>query len=184
MEETPRPVVMPSDKDGSLEGVRARMIGLLPRLRRFAVALTGTVADGDDLVQDTVERALRNLHQWETGTSLESWMFRIAKNRFIDNRRSAKRKAAVITEVSDTDLEKVAVDAPKAIEDKLTLKALAGALQSLPIEQREVVALVLINGASYREAADTLGIPIGTLTSRIARARESLAAALESSTWR
>lgn len=174
---------MPSDKDDSLEGVRAQIIGLLPRLRRFAVALTGSVADGDDLVQDTVERALKNLHQWEAGTSLDSWMFRIAKNRFIDSRRSARRTGAVMVEVSGAELENVALDAPKAIEDKLTLTALTRALQSLPVEQREAVALVLINGASYREAADTLGIPIGTLTSRIARARESLAAALGNTTW-
>ena len=174
---------MPLDKDDSLEGVRAQIIGLLPRLRRFAVALTGSVADGDDLVQDTVERALKNLHQWEAGTSLDSWMFRIAKNRFIDSRRSARRTGAVMVEVSGAELENVALDAPKAIEDKLTLTALTRALQSLPVEQREAVALVLINGASYREAADTLGIPIGTLTSRIARARESLAAALGNATW-
>ncbi len=174
---------MPSDRDGSLDGVRAQIVGLLPRLRRFAVALTGTVADGDDLVQDTVERALKNLNQWEVGTSLDSWMFRIAKNRFIDSRRAAKRKQSVIVEVSDKERESVILDGPETIENNLTLTALTGALQSLPVDQREAVALVLINGASYREAADALGIPIGTLTSRVARARANLAAALGGAIW-
>lgn len=174
---------MPSDRDSSLDGIRAQMIGLLPRLRRFAIALTGTVADGDDLVQDTVERALKNLDQWEAGTRLDSWMFRIAKNRFIDSRRAARRNEAVLVEALDKERESTTLDGSKAIEDRLTLTALIRALQSLPVEQREVVALVLIDGASYREAADALGIPIGTLTSRIARARESLASALGGSTW-
>lgn len=174
---------MPSDRDGSLDGVRAQIVGLLPRLRRFAVALTGTVADGDDLVQDTVERALKNLNQWEVGTSLDSWMFRIAKNRFIDSRRAAKRKQSVIVEVSDKERESVILDGPETIENNLTLTALTGALQSLPVDQREAVALVLINGASYREAADALGIPVGTLTSRVARARANLAAALGGAIW-
>jgi RNA polymerase sigma-70 factor (ECF subfamily) len=169
---------MPSKRESSLDGVRAQIIGLLPRLRRFAIALTGTVADGDDLVQDTVERALKSLHQWEAGTSLDSWMFRIAKNRFIDNRRAVKRRGAVMVELPDKERESVSRDGPKAIEDNLAVATLMRALQSLPVEQREAVALVLIDGASYREAADALEIPVGTLTSRIARARERLVSVL------
>lgn len=165
---------MPWEMDPSLDLIRGQIVALLPRLRRFAIALTGSVTDGDDLVQDTVERALKNLHNWQAGTRLDRWMFRIAKNRFVDGRRSARREGLVTT----SGLEEAggaSVDGEDVMLSRLTLNATAVALGRLPVEQREAVALVLIDGASYREAADLLGIPIGTLASRIARARESLA---------
>ena len=168
---------MQSQKDPSLDPIRAQMIALLPRLRRFAIALTGSVADGDDLVQDTVERALRNLHHWEAGTRLDSWMYRIARNRFIDGRRSARRENVVVTD-APAESAGVSVDGEGAVLSRLTLSAVSAALERLPVEQREAVALVLIDGLSYREAAELLEVPIGTVTSRIARARESLAAAM------
>jgi RNA polymerase sigma-70 factor (ECF subfamily) len=177
MEEKQPAIVRHPEMDPSLEPIRAQMIALLPRLRRFAIALTGSIADGDDLVQDTVERALKGLHMWEKGTRLDSWMFRIARNRFIDGRRGARREGTVIAEAPE-ELGSVSVDGEQAAMARLALKSLLTALDRLPVEQREAVALVLIDGASYREASDMLGIPIGTLTSRIARARESLATAL------
>jgi RNA polymerase sigma-70 factor (ECF subfamily) len=161
--------------DASLDTIRHQMVQLLPRLRRFAIALTGSAADGDDLVQDTVERALKNLHAWEPGSRLDSWMFRIAKNRFIDTRRSAKRGK---TETIETIDDYAALDGERAMQSHLTFQDTAKALQTLPVEQRQAVALVLVDGLSYREAADILEIPIGTLTSRIARAREALMTAL------
>ena len=161
--------------DASLDTIRHQMVQLLPRLRRFAVALTGSAADGDDLVQDTVERALKNLHAWEPGSRLDSWMFRIAKNRFIDTRRSAKRGKTETIESAD---EYAALDGERAMQSHLTFQGTAKALQALPVKQRQAVALVLVDGLSYREAADILEIPIGTLTSRIARAREALMTAL------
>jgi RNA polymerase sigma factor (sigma-70 family) len=170
-----RPPLGPLDMDASLDTIRHQMVQLLPRLRRFAVALTGSAADGDDLVQDTIERALKNLHAWEPGSRLDSWMFRIAKNRFIDTRRSAKRSK---TEAIETADDHVALDGEQAIQSHLAFRDTAKALQALPAEQRQAVALVLVDGLSYREAADILEIPIGTLTSRIARAREALTAAL------
>ncbi len=160
--------------DASTEAIRSQMLQLLPRLRRFCLALTGSVADGDDLVQDTVERALRHLHQWEPGTRLDSWMFRIARNRFLDARRAAKRERRVISG-SLEEAGGAVVDGERLVEAQLTLKAVGQALHTLPAEQREAVALVLIDGLPYREAADILQIPIGTLTSRIARARAALA---------
>ena len=175
-EERQQSFVMPPDMDAG--AIRAEMTGLLPRLRRFAIALTGTVTDGDDLVQDTVERALKNLHQWEVGTRLDNWMFRIARNRFLDIRRAARREGLVMQDVPEEVSNVVAFDGERAAEARLTITALRHALQALPDEQREAVGLVLIDGASYREAADTLGIPIGTLTSRLARARENLASVL------
>jgi len=177
MEEKHPAIVMHSEVDPSFDPIRDQIVALLPRLRRFAIALTGSVTDGDDLVQDTVERALRNLHHWEAGTRLDGWMFRIARNRFIDGRRSAKREALVMTDAPE-ESARASVDGEKTVLSRLTLSELISALARLPVEQREAVALVLIDGASYREAADFLGVPIGTLTSRIARARESLAAAM------
>jgi RNA polymerase sigma-70 factor (ECF subfamily) len=161
--------------DASLDTIRHQMVQLLPRLRRFAIALTGSAADGDDLVQDTVERALKNLHAWEPGSRLDSWMFRIAKNRFIDTRRSAKRGK---TETIETVDDYAALDGERAMQSHLTFQDTAKTLQTLPVEQRQAVALVLVDGLSYREAANILEIPIGTLTSRIARAREALMTAL------
>ena len=159
------------------EQVRAEMLALLPRLRRFAIALTGSVSDGDDLVQDTVERALKYLHTWESGTSLDKWMFRIARNRFIDGRRAARRAGEVVSDAPG-EMAGAMVDGEREVESRLALGAVDAALQALPLEQREAVALVLIDGVSYRDAAEQLGVPIGTLTSRIGRARQSLALAL------
>lgn len=156
------------------DDIRDQMVQLLPRLRRFATGLTGSVASGDDLVQDTVERALRNLHQWEPGTRLDSWMFRIAKNRFLDIRRSQKRSGIAAMDVPE-DAPAVVSDGARGTEAHLMLGGVVQALDGLPTEQREALLLVAIEGLSYRDAADILEIPIGTLTSRIARAREALA---------
>ena len=171
------PAVVGKSGMESPETIRAQMVQLLPRLRRFAIALAGSQADGDDLVQDTVERALKNLHTWEPGTRLDSWMFRIAKNRFLDGRRSAKRARMVAIDAPQEAAE-VAEDGERAMQARLELRDVNTALQALPDEQRTVVALVLVDGLSYREAADILDIPIGTLTSRISRAREALALAV------
>lgn len=163
--------------DASTEAIRNEVLQLLPRLRRFCFALTGSAADGDDLVQDTVERALKHLHQWERGTRLDHWMFRIARNRFIDGRRAARRRGSVV--VSDNDnASQVSIDGEHQMEAHLMLMKVRQVLQGLPLDQREAVALVLIEGVSYRDAAELLDIPIGTLTSRISRARGVLASAM------
>lgn len=179
MEEHGPPNVESSRTDESIEAIRDRILQLLPRLRRFCIALSGSAADGDDLVQDTVERALKNLHTWEPGTRLDNWMFRIAKNRFVDGRRAARRQGVVTVDAPE-EAARVFTDGERLAESRLALKAVTAALRDLPQEQREVVTLVLIDGASYREAADILNIPIGTLTSRISRARAALTAAIGS----
>ena len=158
-------------KDAGPEAIRARMTAALPRLRRFALSLTGNAADADDLVQDTIERALRNLHKWKPDTKLESWMFRIAQNLWIDQTRARKVRAADPLDGAD-----VALDGARDAEARLTFAQTARAMQRLPEEQRAVVALVLIEGVAYREAAEILNVPLGTVTSRLARAREALAA--------
>lgn len=160
-------------KDASSETVRAEMIALLPRLRRFAASLTGNLSDADDLVQDTVERALKNLHRWQPGTRLDSWMYRIAQNLWIDTVRARRARPTVNADPPDSA---VAFDGARAAEAKLTFADTCAALGQLPEEQRAVVALVLIEGLSYRETSDILEIPIGTVTSRLARAREALSA--------
>ena len=160
--------------DASADSVRRQMTALLPRLRRFALALTGKPSDADDLVQDTVERALRHLHQWERGTRLDSWMFRIAQNLFIDQVRAKKRASAVMVSTFE-GAERVGFDGTQRAEARITFTDTMQALASLPNDQRTAIALVLIDGLSYRDAAQALEIPIGTLTSRLARAREALA---------
>lgn len=174
MEETCTSAVKQENMTRAADDIRDQIVQLLPRLRRFATGLTGSITDGDDLVQDTVERALKNLHQWEPGTRLDSWMFRIAKNRFLDIRRSRRRSGVVAIEVPE-DAPSVLSDGVRESEAHLMLGGAAQALQGLPQEQREALLLVVVDGLSYRDAADILEIPIGTLTSRIARAREALA---------
>ena len=149
------------------------MLAFLPRLRRFATALTGRTPDADDLVQDTVERALRNLDQFTTGTRMDSWLFRIAQNLWIDRLRSRKSRGQTV-EVEQAD--EVSIDGRRVVEARLMLGDTARGLAALPEEQRLVVALVLVDGLSYREAASVLQVPIGTVTSRLARGREALAA--------
>ena len=158
-------------KEESAEAIQRQMIALLPRLRRFATSLTGNLSDADDLVQDTVERALKNLHRWQEGTRLDSWMYRIAQNLWIDNVRSRRLRPTVEVDPQEAAL---AVDGARVMEAKLTFADTCRALAALPEEQRVVVALVLIEGQSYREAADILDLPMGTVTSRLARAREAL----------
>ena len=148
-------------------------MALLPRLRRFALALTGRSVEADDLVQDTVERALRNLNRFTPETRMDSWMFRIAQNLWIDRLRASKVRAGT---VNLDEAANASFDGVRAAEAHTLLSATLRALGELPEEQREVVALVLIEGISYRETAEILEIPIGTVTSRLARAREALAA--------
>lgn len=147
------------------------MVAILPRLRRFATALTGNFADADDLVQDTVERSLRHLHQWQSGTRLDSWMYRIAQNLWIDTVRARRSQPTVNIDPPET--AQIA-DGVRLVEAKLTFAQTCRALDELPDDQRAVVALVLIEGVSYRDAAEILQVPIGTVTSRLARARHAL----------
>jgi len=162
--------------DQPLDTVRRGIVALLPRLRRFALSLTGSASDADDLVQDAVERALRNLHRWQEGTRLDSWMFRLTQNLWIDTVRARGVRKAQSIETAE--IGHLAVDGVRETETRLTFADTNAALARLPEEQRAAVALVLVDGMSYRDAADVLGVPIGTLTSRLYRARAALAAAL------
>lgn len=152
------------------------MIVLLPRLRRFAYSLTGDLDKADDLVQDTCVRALANIAQWQAGTRLDSWMYRIAQNLWLDRVRSQKTRG----EVLDVEaLENISgSDGRNVTEGKLDLERVSRDITRLPRDQQVLIGLVCVDGLSYREAAEALGIPIGTVMSRLSRARKALGQAL------
>ena len=157
--------------------VRDEIAALLPRLRRFGRTLARNREDADDLVQIAVERALTHSHQWQPGTRLDSWMFRIMQNAWIDESRARARRQQ--TFVEEEAGEHVGVNPTDAQIDAIAVRK---AVTQLNDEQRAVVGLVLVEGLPYKEAADVLGIPIGTLTSRLARARDALQAILATPT--
>ena len=156
------------------EEISERIVELLPRLRRFARSLSRNQHDADDLVQSVVERAWRHLGQLKPGASLASWMFGIMKNAWIDDRRAKTRRGEVALPEDSGDHPAI-----PAADANANLWAVSEAMTQLPDEQRLAVALVLVEGLSYREAAAALDVPIGTLTSRLARGRSALATALE-----
>ncbi len=159
------------------EATRQQLVALLPRLRRFCIATTRSVEQGDDLAQSTVERALSRIGQWNQGTRLDSWMFRIAQNINIDQARSLKSRG---TQVDVEALESVAGDDGLAIvEGRDGLARARAAMAKLPEDQRALMALVVLDGRSYKEAAEVLGIPIGTVMSRIARTRAAISASVQ-----
>jgi RNA polymerase sigma factor (sigma-70 family) len=148
------------------------LTALLPRLRRFAHALARSPADADDLTQMTVERALRSQAQWQPGTRLDSWLYRIMRNLWIDTVRSRARKEKM--EAPAEEAEAIGDDPRDGMDASIDLKRVMAAMQRLPEEQREVVALILIEGFGYREAAEMLDLPIGTVSSRLVRGRTAL----------
>jgi RNA polymerase sigma-70 factor, ECF subfamily len=163
---------------GVTQQLRSELVGLLPRLRRFAYGLTGSMEDGDDLVQGACERALRRLDQFQPGTRLDSWMYRIVQNLWIDQRRA--RQARPEAGMEPTDLEALAVgDAEREMNSRLVLTSVQQAVAVLPEEQRTILLLVCVEGLSYKAAAEVLEIPLGTVMSRLARARLAVGRALE-----
>jgi RNA polymerase sigma-70 factor, ECF subfamily len=159
-----------------IEPIRERMVELLPRLRRFAYALTRNWDDGDDLVQETCARTLAKAHQWQEGTRLDSWMFRIAQNLWLDRVRAQRDRGESVTVEAIAD--HVDCDGREIAEQRLTLGAVGRNLAKLPHDQQVIIALVCIDGLAYREAAEVLEVPIGTVMSRLARARTALYAAM------
>ena len=154
---------------GRLNDMGQELLGLLPRLRRFARALTRHAADADDLVQVAIERALKHQQQWQADTSLDRWMYRIVRNAWIDEIRARKRRG------SHLDVDEMADVVPGEGSDALTdALSIQEAMARLPEEQCTAVSLVLVEGLSYKEAAEVMQVPIGTLTSRLARGRDAL----------
>jgi len=153
-----------------LDEFERALASLLPRLRRFAHGLTRDRADADDLTQRTAERALKARGQWQPGTNFDAWAYRIMRNLWIDTVRGRQRRDKWIApEEEGTDVG-IAGDA----ETQAELHFLMRAMDRLPDEQREAVALVMIEGLSYADAAEVLEVPAGTLTSRLVRGRQAL----------
>jgi RNA polymerase sigma-70 factor (ECF subfamily) len=158
----------------SAHHMQERLCELLPRLRRFARALTGDPHDADDLVQIALERALARASQWRRDDPLEAWVFGIVRNAWIDELRARRRKQQVFA--PEEAGERVGTS---PVDGQVAAMSVQAAVAKLPPEQREVIALVLVEGLAYREAAEVLGVPIGTVTSRLARGREALQGMLE-----
>lgn len=157
--------------------LRQDLVALLPRLRRFAYALTGSLDDADDVVQTACERALTRFDQFEPGTRLDSWMFRIVQTVTIDRARyNTRRKPGANID----DLVDMGMDARihESTEARMALERIREEMQNLSEDQRAVLVLVAIEGKSYQETADILGVPIGTVMSRLARARKYLLTAI------
>lgn len=158
------------------KSTRDQLVALLPRLRSFCMALARSADAGDDLAQATVERALSRIDQWHEGTRLDSWMYRIAQNISIDQARALKVRGV------RADVDELATiageDGRDVVEARDALARAQAALAKLPDDQRALMALVVIDGQSYKDAAEILDIPIGTVMSRLARARAAIAASM------
>jgi len=141
----------------------------IPRLRRYARALTGERVSADDLVQDTLERALNKLHLWRRGSDLRAWLFTIMHNVYVNQLRSRSARPTVPLDEDDIYPAERGHDT-----DRLEIRDIDVALRRLPDEQREVLLLIALEQLSYEETARALGIPIGTVMSRLSRARERL----------
>lgn len=159
------------------KSVQLQMVALLPRLRRFALGLTGTLDRADDLVQATCERAIRVIDRFVPGTRLDSWMFKIMHNLHRNALRDRATEGRYLTGgMPEADCP---LDGARAMEASLTLSATQRALETIDADQREVLMLIAVEGFSYQEAASILELPMGTVTSRLARARARLRGALD-----
>jgi RNA polymerase sigma-70 factor (ECF subfamily) len=141
----------------------------IPKLRRYARALTHSSDRADDLVQDTLIRAIAKAHLWEAGTDLRAWLFAIMHNQHVNTVRRASRQETIDIEEMSSSL--IAASDPTASRQ---LRELERAIACLPAEQREVILLVGLEEMSYQEAAQVLGVPVGTVRSRLSRGRDAL----------
>lgn len=157
-------------KKGNLKPMKEELLTLMPAIRRFAYSLTGTPHDADDLLQNTIERVLsRGVPE---DVELVKWVFRVCRNVWIDEYRA--RKVRHQDPDSAELLDAQAIDGDKVICDHITLHQVNHAMNQLPDDQRSILALIAVQGMSYKEVAETLSIPIGTVMSRLARARIAL----------
>lgn len=150
-----------------------QLVAVIPRVRRFCLALTGSRDAGDDLLQSVLERALLRQAQFQAGTRLDHWLYRIARNLRIDLMR-AERSRGGPGESLDEAADVVGSDGLRLVEARSQLAHAGRAFMALPGNHREVFALVVLDGCTYREAADLLELPLGTVMSRIARSRAAM----------
>jgi len=142
----------------------------IPRLRRYARALTHDIITADDLVQDCLTRALGKLHLWQEGTDMRAWLFTILHNQYVNHIRRAVREGAPVGLSESEPLLRRAPPQTKRLE----LRDLERAIAKLPEEQRTVILLVVLEGMRYEEVAAILDVPVGTIRSRLSRGREAL----------
>ncbi len=148
-----------------------KIIEVLPRLRRFAYGLTGSIEKGDDLVQSACVRAIEKSDQWQAGTKFDSWMFRIAKNIFTDAWRTEKVKDRVLSQVQR---ESETCSDHAQLENHVSLHEVREAMSELSEEHKTILMLICVEGYSYQEVSAILDIPVGTVASRVVRARSAL----------
>lgn len=151
--------------------IENKIVDTLPRLRKFAYGLTGSIEKGDDLVQSTCVRAIEKSNQWQVGTKFDSWMFRIAKNIFTDSWRKQKVQNRVLEQIkqeSDKRLENDQLDSYVSFCD------VREAMNRLSKEHKVILMLVCVEGYSYQESSEILNVPVGTVASRVVRARNAL----------
>jgi RNA polymerase sigma-70 factor (ECF subfamily) len=152
--------------------VHNRMVQIMPRLRRFVYSLSGGGDSSEDLIQETYVRALAHLDQWQPGTRLDSWMFRIAQNLWIDHMRTERFHGETV----DIDVigHLLSCDGRVIAENRIVLQELRKDIAQLSVDQRDVISLICGYGLSYKEAGKILNLPPGTVMSRLARARDAL----------
>jgi len=155
---------------------RAELISLLPRLRRFAYGLTGDGHQADDLVQAGCLKAIERWSQYQSGTSLASWLFRILQTTWLDEYRTRQRQQTDSWDEGFDEL--IGDDGTTLLEARSEARAVRRLVAELPEDQRAVLMLVAVEGLSYKEAAEVLELPLGTVMSRLARARARLAEGL------
>ena len=156
-----------------MEQNSAQLVACIPRLRRYARALVGSRAEADDLVQDTLERGWSKLASWRLGSDMRVWMFGIMHNLYVDQ----LRKQVVATVELDEDTPVPFYDPPQM--QNMEIRDMQSALAMLPAEQREILLLVALEEMTYEEISSTLRIPLGTVMSRLSRARERLRLLME-----
>ena len=150
-----------------------QLLNWVPRLRRYARALAGNRDDADDLVQDTLERACAKSSLWRGVADMRAWLFGIMHNLHVDGVRRPRLHTVMLDDATPE------VPVAPTQDDRLAVLDLQAALERLPVEQREIVLLVALEDMSYAEVAATLGIPIGSVMSRLSRGRERLRSLME-----
>ncbi len=162
---------------GQDEEAKRLLLAAIPRLRKYARMLTRSPHEADDLTQIALERALVHIDQWRMGTNMQSWLLRIATNAWIDEMRLRKRRGPSVP--LDVETAREDMDGRRVTGARADLEAARAAMEALPEDQRVVLALVALEGLSYQDVADTLNIPIGTVMSRLSRARRAVADTIE-----
>jgi RNA polymerase sigma-70 factor, ECF subfamily len=153
---------------------RGQIVALLPRLRRYALVLERSPDAAEDLVQASLERALAKLDQWQPDSHLDRWIFQIMKSVWLNKRRSAALRQ---TENIDDHPNELSVDGVGVADAKLTMAEVRAAFEKLPEGERQALFLVSVEGYTYKEASELLGVPISTLVSRLVRGRATLMSA-------